>query len=92
MAVEGRPNATHLEFYVINQTHTAQLIPYLNYKIENPTLAQHMINHSLFRLWGHRVFGSGWKLYDRDYPHFGIDDKNHTVVYDSTHVDPNLSD
>lgn len=51
-----------------------------------------MINHSLYRLWGHRVFGSGWKLYDRDYPHFAIDQKNHTVVYDSTHVDPKLSD
>ena len=73
MAVEGRPNGTHLDFYVINQTHTTTLMPYMDYTISNPMLAQHMINHSLNRLWGHRVFGSGWRIYDRDYPHFAID-------------------
>ncbi len=48
-----------------------------------------MITHSLYRLQHHRVFGSGWKLYDRDYPHFIAED-NYTIVYDSTHVDPHL--
>lgn len=61
----------------------------MNYKIENPVLAQHMISHSLYRLHHHRVFGSGWKLYNRDYPHFIAED-NFTVVYDSTHVEPHM--
>lgn len=46
-----------------------------------------MITHSLNRLLGHKTFGSGWKLYERDYPNFMVEDY-YTVVYDSTHVDP----
>jgi hypothetical protein len=87
MAVEGRANATNIDFHVISQTHNVTLIPYTDYQIQNPTLALHMISHSLNRLHDHRVFGSGWKLYPRDYPHFIVED-NYTIVYDSTHVDP----
>lgn len=46
-----------------------------------------MIAHSIGRLVGHRTFGSGWKLYQRDYPHF-ITEDHYSIVYDSTHVDP----
>lgn len=62
----------------------------MDYQIQNPMLGQHMITHSLNRLIGHKTFGSGWKLYTRDYPHFIVED-NYTVVYDSTHVDPHLT-
>jgi hypothetical protein len=46
-----------------------------------------MITHCLNKLNDRKVFGSGWKLYQRDYPHFVVD-SHYTVVYDSTHVDP----
>jgi hypothetical protein len=50
-----------------------------------------MVSHSLNRLLGHRTFGSGWKLYQRDYPHFMAED-HFAVVYDSTHVDPHMAE
>ena len=46
-----------------------------------------MVTHSLNRMLDEKVFGSGWPLYHRDYPHF-IVEHNYTVVYDSTHIDP----
>lgn len=45
-----------------------------------------MIKHSLNRLLGHKVLGSGWEFYPRDYPQFMVED-NYTVLYDSTHVE-----
>lgn len=45
-----------------------------------------MITHSLNRLLGQKVLGSGWEFYPRDYPQFMVED-NYTVLYDSTHVE-----
>lgn len=88
LMVEGRPNQTAIDFHIIHtDTHNVTLIPYLDYKIANKDLALHMIAHSIGRLVGHRTFGSGWKLYQRDYPHF-ITEDHYSIVYDSTHVDP----
>ena len=47
------------------------------------------MNHSLNRLKNEKVFGSGWKLYTRDYPHFLVDN-GYVDIYDSTHIDPDL--
>ena len=64
---------------------------YLNspYKVENVELADLMIKHSLNRLKEGHVFGSGWNLWPKDYPHFMVAD-NFTVVYDSTHITPEI--
>lgn len=72
LSVQGRANETNINFHVVNQTHTVILVPYMDYQIQNPVLAQHMISHSLNRLHEQKVFGSGWKLYQRDYPHFVV--------------------
>lgn len=52
----------------------------------NKDLAEHMVMHSLNRLMNEKVFGSGWPLYGRDYPHFIVED-NYTIVYDSSHIE-----
>ena len=57
------------------------------FKVENEELANLMIKHSLNRLKEEAVFGSGWSLWPKDYPHFMVAD-NFTVVYDSTHINP----
>ena len=57
------------------------------YEVKNEELARTMLSHSLNRLKQEKVFGSGWKLYRRDYPHFIVED-NFIGVYDSTHIDP----
>lgn len=87
LTVEGIANETALNFQVVGIHHTATISSYMDYKIGNIVLAHHMIAHSLNRILHHHVFGSGWKLYTRDYPHFIAED-NYTIVYDSTHVDP----
>lgn len=46
-----------------------------------------MVMHSLNRLRNTEVLGSGWPIYPKDYPHFMVEE-NYTVIYDSTHVDP----
>ncbi len=74
---------------MINHNYTVIFVPYMDYQIHNPLLAQHMINHDLGKLNNRKLFGSGWKLYQIDYPHFVVDSYN-TVIYDSTHVDPSL--
>ena len=56
--------------------------------MKNIELAELMVTHSLNRLVEEKVFGSGWPLFPKDYPHF-IVEENMTIVYDSTHVDPN---
>ena len=39
--------------------------------MQNEDLARLMIHHSLNRLYGQPLFGSGWPLHPpRDYPHF----------------------
>lgn len=45
-----------------------------------------MVSHSLNRLKGERIFGSGWKFFPRDYPHVMVED-DYLVIYDSTHVE-----
>ena len=86
--VEGTARQQEVDFHVASFNHTTTFQEYMDYKIGNEELAQHMVTHSLNRLIRHRCFGSGWKLYPRDYPHFIVED-NYTIVYDSTHVDPN---
>ena len=55
--------------------------------MQNKELADHMIMHSMNRLKGSEVFGSGWPIYPKDYPHF-IVEQDYAIIYDSTHVDP----
>jgi hypothetical protein len=51
-----------------------------------------MIRHCLNRLYEGNLFGSGWPMSPpRDYPHM-MTEENYTIVYDSTHVDPHLSE
>lgn len=45
-----------------------------------------MIMHSLNRLKEGYTFGSGWKIYPRDYSHVLLYD-DYIVIYDSTHVE-----
>jgi hypothetical protein len=45
-----------------------------------------MVTYCIERLIGHRTFGSGWKVYDRDYPHFKTYD-SYALVFDSSHID-----
>ena len=87
LEAHGRASKKHLDFHIISFNQTTSFTPYQEYKVENIELAQHMVTHSLNRLLESKVFGSGWALYDRDYPHFIVED-NYTIVYDSTHVDP----
>ena len=87
--IHGIASNNSLDFHVVSFNHTTVFTPYQDYKVENEELAQHMVTHSLNRLFDHRVFGSGWVLYPRDYPHFVVED-NYTTIYDSTHVDPSL--
>ena len=58
----------------------------MDYKIENEELARHMVQHSLNRVYETHVFGDGWDLFPRDYPHFHVE-HDFTLVYDSTHID-----
>ena len=44
-----------------------------------------MLKHSLNRLKDGKTFGSGWKIYPRDYPHVLLLD-DYVVIYDSSHV------
>ena len=85
--VHGRANRDTIDFHVVHFNQTSTFTPYSDYKVVNLELAQHMVTHSLNRLLENKVFGSGWKIYTRDYPHFIVED-NYTVIYDSTHVDP----
>ena len=64
--------------------------PYGPYKMQNEDLARLMVQNSLKTLYNTDLFGSGWpQSPPRDYPHF-ITAENFTIVYDSTHVDPNM--
>lgn len=71
--VEGFPNLKDMEFRVIDFMYNLTLTDYMEFKIENKELADHMIMHSLNRLRDTPVFGTGWPLYDRDYPHFVVE-------------------
>lgn len=88
--VEGFPDSDHIDFYVVGHGRSVQFFTYDGYEVTNLELAELMISHSLNRMVEEKVFGSDWPLFSKDYPHFIVQD-NYTVVYDSTHVDPETS-
>lgn len=45
-----------------------------------------MVMHSLNRMKEGHTFGSGWKIYTRDYSHVMLAD-DYIVIYDTTHVE-----
>ena len=87
MEIEGRAKTDHLNFEIVGFDYEPTFSSYMDYKIENMELAHKMVKHSLNRLYEAEVFGSGWRLIPRDYPHFHVE-HDYTIVYDSTHIDP----
>lgn len=86
MQVEASANSTHLNFHIIHSegVYNFKLVP--DFVMKNQELAQHMITHSLQRLKEGLTFGSGWKIFPRDYAHVTIND-DFVFIYDSTHVE-----
>ena len=80
------PNETHLNFKIIEAEGTPIFKPVTGFEVKNRQLAEHMILHSLNRLKEGYTFGSGWKIYPRDYSHILVQD-DFIVIYDSTHVE-----
>lgn len=89
MEIEGVAKRDHLTFKIDRVDHEVTFSSYDEYKVENLELAHMMVKHSLNRLHEAEVFGSGWRLIPRDYPHFHVEN-HYTVIYDSTHIDPNM--
>lgn len=49
-----------------------------------------MVKHSLNRLYEVNLYGNNYPVSPpRDYPHM-IVEENYTIVYDSSHIDPDL--
>ena len=62
------PYSTYLDFKVTKIQKIAQFKDQGEYKIVDMELANLFLTRSLQRLYQGRVFGSGWKIYGRDYP------------------------
>ncbi len=86
LVVAGVPHETNITFRLRGHEEFVTFYSYGQFKLQNEELARAMISHGLNTLYHGYLFGSGFPQYPRDYPHF-IADMNHTVVYDSTHVD-----
>lgn len=86
LEIAGHPNVDTLDFRLRRHEEFSTFYQYGQYKIQNIKLAELMVKHSLNRLYHGKLFGSGWPLSPpKDYPHF-LTDINHTLVYDTTHV------
>ena len=70
--MEGVPQTNRLNFRIEKFDYSVAFSPYMDYKIANEDLAKHMVMHSLNRLYETHVFGDGWHLFTRDYPHFHV--------------------
>ncbi len=92
LEVQGIPQQTTMDFKFRGHEEFVTFYQYADYKIINEQLARAMIRHCLNRLYEGNLFGSGWPMSPpRDYPHM-MTEENYTIVYDSTHVDPHLSE
>ena len=81
-----------MHFKLRNHSQHPSFYPYAEYKIQNKELAELMVKHSLNRLYEVNLFGNGYPVSPpRDYPHMFAED-NYTIVYDSSHIDPNIPD
>ena len=90
--IEGAPRATTMDFRFRRHEEFVSFYPYADYRVLDESLGRAMIKHSLNRMYEGRLFGSGWPMSPpRDYPHMMAED-NYTIVYDSTHVDPHLTE
>lgn len=89
MEVRGMPDTKHMNFKLVAHDQFVSWYPYGSYNIQNEDLATLMVSHSLNRVYEANLFGSGFPVSPpRDYPHM-IANENYTIVYDSTHIDPN---
>lgn len=86
LQVDVLSNETNLNFRIIHSDASVVFKSVPNFQLKNRELAQHMINHSLNRMKEGYTFGSGWKIYPRDYSHVMMAD-DHIVIYDSTHIE-----
>lgn len=90
MEVEGDAREDRLDFKLRAHDEFISLYP-VDIPVENEALAKLMIHHSVNRLYEGHLFGSRWPMSPpRDYPHM-ITAENYTIVYDSTHIEPDNS-
>ena len=78
-------HSTYLDFIVLETEAKISIKDLPNYPIGNRDLGIHMVEQSLHRLKNHRVLGSGWKIFPRDYAHIQIFDY-FVAISDSTHI------
>ena len=76
-----------MDFHVVGFSKVVEFLQIDGYEVENSVLGNLMIEHSLNRLREEKVFGSGWAINPKDYPHFFVEE-NYTIIYDSTHINP----
>ena len=92
MESEGNPRHNSSHFRLRGHSQFPHFYPYGDYKIQNLELAELMVKHSLNRMYEVNLFGNGYPISPpRDYPHMIMED-NCTIVYDSSHIDPNAND
>jgi hypothetical protein len=85
LVVDADVNYTHLNFKVREAEGVPTFRNVGQFEVKNKELGTHMLNHCLNRLRNETTFGSGWKVFPRDYPHILIFD-DYFAVYDSSHI------
>lgn len=63
-----------IDFYIEDTTYGVEIIEHTPYKLNDIDLAHAMIKSTLKRLQEQKVFLSGWKIYEMNYPNFKIHD------------------
>ena len=72
--VEIVPEQKHLDFKILKVNKFAHFKDVGEFVIHDIELANLFLSRSLEQLIGHKVFGSGWKVYPRDYPAILVED------------------
>ena len=90
LEIEGNPHQNFMHFRLRGHSQFPHFYPYGDYKMQNQELAELMVKHSLNRLYEVNLYGNNYPVSPpRDYPHMIVED-NYTIVYDSSHIDPDL--
>ncbi len=79
------PLESELNFQVSKISKFAHFKDVGEYQIHDIELANYYLTKSLNDLIGQRVFGSGWKVYARDYPQVIIEN-GYVLAYDGANV------
>jgi hypothetical protein len=83
LQVQVQPQLDHLVFRVVKADKMAQFKDVGLFQVHDIELANYMLSRSLERLREGRVFGSGWKIYARDYPKAVLED-GYLFLYDAS--------